>query len=107
MRDVWAPDLGGGGSALLGPHLPRRPKSLPEWASVLGITFHLTTLEGQQGGPVCRQPGVYYPTAGGEICMIKTSADHLKGLSDMFGISRTHCLTAEGLDVGKMTPRPF
>ena len=62
------------------------------------ITFHYT-LEGQQEG-LCKAGNlVYITTAGGEIGDKNFGYDYLKGLSDMFGISRTHCLTAEGLDV--------
>ena len=77
---------------------PAALKVYLEWASVLGITFHYT-LEGKQEG-LCKAGNlVYITTAGGEIGDKNFGYDYLKGLSDMFGISRTHCLTAEGLDV--------
>ena len=69
-----------------------------EWASVLGITFHYT-LEGKQEG-LCKAGNlVYITTSGGEIGDKNLGFDYIEGLCGMFGISRAHCLTAEGLDV--------
>ena len=77
---------------------PAALKVYLEWSSVLGITFHYT-LEGKQEG-LCQAGNlVYITTSGGPIGDNNFGYDYLRGLSGMFGISRTHCLTAEGLDV--------
>ena len=77
---------------------PAALKVYLEWSSVLGITFHYT-LEGKQEG-LCKAGNlVYITTSGGPIGDNNFGYDYLRGLSGMFGISRTHCLTAEGLDV--------
>ena len=83
---------------------PAALKVYLEWSSMLGITFHYT-LEGKQEG-LCKAGNlVYITTSGGEIGEKNYGYDYLKGLSQMFGISRTHCLTAEGLDVWENDPQ--
>ena len=77
---------------------PAALKIYLEWSSVLGITFHYT-LEGKQEG-LCKAGNlVYITTAGGEIGDQNLGYDYVRALSTMFGISRTHCLAADGLDL--------
>ena len=75
-----------------------------ERISVTNITFGYD----EQGNNVglCKAGNlVYITTSGGEIGEKNYGYDYLKGLSQMFGISRTHCLTAEGLDVWENDPQ--
>lgn len=77
---------------------PAALKIYLEWASVLGITFHYTR-EGVQEG-LCRADQlVYITTAGGPLEGQNFGFDYVRGLGQMFGISRAHCLSAQGLDI--------
>lgn len=65
---------------------------------MLGITFHYTR-EGVQEG-LCRADQlVYITTAGGPLEGQNFGFDYVRGLGQMFGIPRAHCLSAQGLDI--------
>ena len=74
-------------------------KQYLELVSINGITFRYTP----QGIPegLCKAETLYYvTTAGGEIGELNLGYDYVKALSVMlFGIGRTYCIRAVGLDM--------
>lgn len=77
---------------------PAALKVYLEWASAIGVTFGYTK-EGQQVGLCKARHLVFITTAGGPIGNLNLGYDYLKAWADMVGISNTHCLTAENLDI--------
>lgn len=77
---------------------PAALKVYLEWASTIGITFGYTG-EGRQVGLCRARHLVFITTAGGPIGNLNLGYDYLKAWAGMVGIDRTHCLTAENLDI--------
>lgn len=77
---------------------PAALKVYLEWASTLGLTFAYTE-QGAQVGLSRARRLVYITTAGGPIGTLNLGYDYVRAWGAMMGIPRTHCLTAENLDV--------
>lgn len=82
-------------------------KTYLENISVVGITFKYL----QSGIPVglCKANDLYFiTTAGGFIGENNYGFSYLKALSQsLFGISKVHCFTAEGLDISEENVKIF
>lgn len=77
---------------------PASLKLFLEQTSVVGITFAYA----ENGTPIglCRAREMYYvTTSGGYIGKANFGYDYTAALSRLYGISRTHCVSAQGLDV--------
>lgn len=77
---------------------PAALKLYLEWASLNHVTFRYTD-EGRQEGLSRCADLIFITTGGGPIQERNFGYDYLRALSNMLGIQRTHCVTAEGLDV--------
>lgn len=77
---------------------PAALKVYLEWASLNHVTFCYTDGGKQEGLSRCADL-IFITTGGGPIQGRNFGYDYLKALSHMLGIRRTHCVTAEGLDV--------
>lgn len=77
---------------------PASLKLFLERTSVVGITFSYA----DNGTPVglCHADDLYYvTTSGGYIGEANFGFDYVDALSGLYGIKRTHCISAEGLDI--------
>ena len=77
---------------------PAALKVYLEWASLNNVTFRYTDGGKQEGLSRCADL-IFITTGGGPIQGKNFGYDYLKALSSMLGIRRTHCVTAENLDV--------
>ena len=97
---------GGGGSPYWDLGFPAALKVYLEWACTLGITFGYTQAGEQRG--LCRAERlIYITTAGGPLEDRNFGYEYVRGVAGMLGITNTHCVAAQGLDIGAMTRRPF
>ena len=65
---------------------------------MLGITFRYTE-DGRQVGLSRARALVYCTTGGGPVSGQNFGYDYIKALAAMFGIPKTYCVAAEGLDI--------
>ena len=77
---------------------PAALKVYLEWARLTNVTFRYTDGGKQEGLSRCADL-IFITTGGGPIQGKNFGYDYLKALSSMLGIRRTHCVTAENLDV--------
>ena len=69
-----------------------------EWACTLGITFGYTQAGEQRG--LCRAERlIYITTAGGPLEDRNFGYEYVRGVAGMLGITNTHCVAAQGLDI--------
>ena len=77
---------------------PAALKVYLEWACTLGITFGYTQAGEQRG--LCRAERlIYITTAGGPLEDRNFGYEYVRGVAGMLGITNTHCVAAQGLDI--------
>jgi FMN-dependent NADH-azoreductase len=77
---------------------PAKLKIYLERCSITGLTF-IYSKEGIPTGQCNAKDLVYITTSGSPIGEFNLGYDYIKGLSGLFGIGKTHFISAEALDI--------